>query len=561
MTEQTLHKRTEQLLQIENLTLTFHGLYGPVPAVRGVSLDVAPGEILALAGESGSGKTALCRCILRLHSAHAAVGRDSRIILRGRDVLPLSEEEMRSVRGAEAAIVFQDPMSSLDPLYPVGAQIVEPMLLHRNIGKEEAKRRAVELLRQVGIDRPELRAGQYPHQFSGGMRQRVAIAIALACSPHLLIADEPTTSLDAAVRNDITDLLMRIVKSRDGTETGMLFVTHDLRLARRIADRIAVMKDGVIIEEGPTQKIFDAPEKDYTRDLIRFAGFSAGRVHHHGRFHPKAESGKPRDNRLCAASAEAGELRHRPTAAAAESAGTAPGGQGKEVNEGKPRTPLIEVHDLVKNYRIDRKHAVRVLQHLNLNLMTGEILGIIGPSGSGKSTLAGCIMGIVKPDAGQIDLRRVRNAQMIFQDSAEALNPRMRIRDIIAEPLRIRNRFAAGADLRARVEEVMRQVNLDANLAERHPYDISGGQRQRAAIARALITEPDFIIADEPTSSLDVSTQYQIVHLLKKIRDERHLTMMLISHDFPLVAHISDRILTLSGGRLEETAVERQIRK
>ncbi|MGI6203778.1 MAG: ATP-binding cassette domain-containing protein [Anaerovoracaceae bacterium] len=498
----------DELLRIENLKITFHGAYGTVPAVKGVSMSVGPGETVALVGESGCGKTALCRAVLRLHSAHAESDPDSRIFLCGRDVLRLSEDEMREVRGRDAAMVLQDPLSSLDPLFSIGDQIMEPMLL-RGESRAAARERAVSLLGQVGIDRPEVRISQYPHEFSGGMRQRAAIAIALACDPKLIIADEPTTSLDSDIRDEIADLLVDIVKSRRDSGVGMLFITHDLLLARKMADRIIVMKDGLFLEEGTPDRIFDAPRSEYTRELIRYALDVTGGRHTHG-----------------------GAVKKR---------------EGEE--------PLVTIRGLSKSYRAGRKNVNTVLRDLDLDIMKGEILGITGPSGSGKSTIAGCITGIVKPDRGTVDMSRVKNVQMIFQDSAEALDPRMLINEIIAEPLRIKNRFISRRAVEEAVLSVMEQVGLDPALSGRHPYDVSGGQRQRAAIARALITDPDLIIADEPTSSQDVSTQSQIVHLLKEIRDRRDLTMVMISHDLAMAVHICDRIMALSDMKLHETGL------
>ncbi|MGI6721501.1 MAG: ATP-binding cassette domain-containing protein [Anaerovoracaceae bacterium] len=489
----------DELLKIENLRLTFNGPHGQVPAVRGVSFAVRHGEILALVGESGCGKTALCRAVLRLHSAHAEISGDSSIMLCGRDVLRLSETEMQSVRGSEAAMIFQDPMFSLDPVFSVGEQIMEPMLIH-GATRAEARDRAIELLRRVGIGKAETRFAQYPHQFSGGMRQRVAIATALACRPRLLIADEPTTALDADIRDEITDLLRRLVAVEEERGMGMIFVTHDLVLARRLADRILVMKEGRIVEEGTAEKIFEHPENDYTRDLIRYAEYGTRRSHRH-----------------------LGEA---------------------DVRSARTE-PLVSIRGLRKSFRLGKRQIDTVLRDFDLDVMKGEILGIIGPSGCGKSTLARCIMGIERPDAGVIDRSKVKNPQMIFQDSAEALNPRMTIGSIIAEPLRLRRRTVSRTEVKKRVREVMEQVHLSPEISGRHPYELSGGQRQRAAIARALITDPDFIIADEPTSSLDVSIQAQIIHLLREIRDQRDLTMILIAHDLPMAMHISDRILSL----------------
>ena len=521
------------VLEIKDLHLSFHGSKGRVQAIRGVNLQVNPGEVVALAGESGSGKTALCRAVMRLHSQHASIDK-GQILLEGMDVTHLLEKKMESVRGRLCSMVFQDPMSSLNPVYSVGKQITEVILLHEKNTPKQAQKRAVELLRQMGIEEPEKRFFQYPHQFSGGQRQRIAIAIAMACNPKLLIADEPTTALDIRTQNEIMGLLKSVqVGNSELAAGGMLFVTHDLGLAEQIADRIYIMREGLVVESGRTEEIFSHPKHDYTRQLLEYAAYGKGTSHYHGHINDE----KPHRSHQC---------------------------------DGHP---LVSVRSLSKSFELSKKQIQPVLQDFSLNIFRGEILGIVGDSGCGKSTLARCIAGIYEPDSGSVSVQEGTKLQMIFQDSMTALNPRMTLAEIIAEPLvlseRSKNRklhapidsegadasesfFDKICDLRKhrkkilqKVYDVMKQVELDPELAGRHPYDVSGGQRQRAAIARALITEPDFLIADEPISSLDVSIQAQIIHLLKKLHDEKQLTMMLISHDLPMVEHISDRIIKI----------------
>ena len=487
----------DKLLRVENFRLAFHGPNGRVPAVRGIDLSVDRGETLAIVGESGSGKTALCRCILMLHAAHAQVESGS-IRLCGREVTSMNEQELNSVRGRDAAMVFQDPMSSLNPVFSIGSQIMDPLMLHMSLSREEARARALGLLKEVGIDHPEARMKQYPHHLSGGQRQRVAIAIALACDPALLIADEPTTALDPETQEQIMTLLRGICEKRD---RGVIFVTHDLGLARDLADRIVVMKSGRIVEEGVPEDIWSYPRHEYTKQLLRFASYGKGRTHYHG------------------------ELQ-----------------DAEDHFAGAPA--MVEVRNLSKVFRLSRTRSHKVLWDFSLTIRRGEIVGIVGRSGSGKSTLARCMMGIIEPTGGTVEYAEGCRKQMIFQDSASAFDPRMKIWEIIAEPLVI-TRACPRSEMRGRVEDVMRQVELPLDLADRFPYDVSGGERQRAAIARALITDPDFIIADEPISSLDVSIQSQIVHLLKKLQVERGLTMMIIAHDLPMVQHISDRIITM----------------
>ena len=498
-----------RILEIENFRLSFYGPHGRVPAVRGVSLYVNAGETVALVGESGCGKTALCRAILGLHSSHAKVESGS-INLSGLKVTGMNDKELESVRGREAAMVFQDPMTSLNPTFSIGSQIRDAILLHENIGKAEAKAKAVRLLEMVEIPQAELRYKQYPHHFSGGMRQRIAIAITLACNPTLIIADEPTTALDIKTQNEIMGLLKRLCREQG---KAMLFITHDLGLAENMADRTAVMKDGLIIEQGITEEIFRNPKEEYTKKLLGYVAYGKGTSHYHGNYKGQAVD---------------------------ENAST---------NTDADAVPVsaILIENLRKSFPLGKKTFRTVLKDFNLTIMSGEIVGLIGPSGSGKSTLARCIMGIYEPEGGSVTVAEGMKIQMIFQDSASSFNPRMCIWEIIAEPADIEARRQGHrikkAELRCMAEAAAEACGLEKELLERYPYDVSGGQRQRAAIARALITNPDIIIADEPISSLDVPVQSQIVHLLKKLHDERNLTMLIISHDVPMVEHISDRIV------------------
>lgn len=525
----------EPVVKIENLRLSFHGFLGKVEAVKGVSLQVFPGETLALVGESGCGKTALCRSIMMLHADHAEI-EEGRIRLCGRDVCSLSEKELEAVRGRDAAMVFQDPMASLNPVFSIGRQIMEPILIHEKVSSQQAKDRALALLSAVGIGDAESRFHQYPHHFSGGMRQRVAIAIALACSPALLIADEPTTALDGENQAQVMTLLRGICKEEN---RAVLFVTHDLGLAETMADRIAVMKDGVIVESGRTEEVFENPQHEYTKRLLRYARYGKSGSHFHG----KAGAGREGAERD-------GAAQGNPDFSTTFENLSIPVASGTCENPEIPAVPaMVTVSGLSKLFSIGKKQINKVLQDFSLTIEKGEIVGIVGPSGCGKSTLARCLAGIYKPDAGQIDFAEGCRRQMIFQDSASALNPRLTLAQSIAEPLvlqRKKERKPLSREEKARrVADVMEQVELSADLAERYPYDVSGGQRQRAAIARALITDPDFIIADEPISSLDVTIQAEIIHLLKAIHDERNLTMLLISHDLPMVEHVSDRIVEM----------------
>lgn len=550
----------EQILSVENLILSFYGSQGKVPAVGGVSLQVSAGETLALVGESGCGKTALCRAVMMLHSQHAVI-EEGRILLCGRDVTRMTEKELEQIRGRDAAMIFQDPMSSLNPTLSIGRQIMEPILLHQKVSRSEAKAEALRLLELVGIPEPKIRFSQYPHHFSGGMRQRVAIAIALAAKPKLLIADEPTTALDPHTQNQIMGLLRQLAAScaeeaegaggaestgkSEGSKSpddgrAMILVTHDLGLAEQIADRIAVMKDGKIVEIAAASELFAAPRHPYTKQLLSYARYGKGGSHYHGAI-GDARSGRAAIDGTPLVERESPEEKVLAGEASVESPLMKDGDSlTKDGN-----MPLIKITGLTKRFSLGRKAVHTVLQDFHLTVMRGEIVGIVGRSGCGKSTLARCIMGIYQPDGGEICFADGCRKQMIFQDSASAFNPRMTLFDIIAEPLVIKKSYNSRVQLYEKVYDVMEQVGLERELAVRHPYDVSGGQRQRAAIARALITEPDLLVADEPISSLDVSIQSQIIHLLKRLHDDRGLTILLIAHDLPMVEHISDRIVCL----------------
>lgn len=484
------------MLTINDLVVAFETEAGELTAVKGVSLSLEQGETLALVGESGCGKTVLCKSMLKILCERGNI-KQGEILLEGTDLVPLHEEEMIPYRGSGIAMVFQDPMTSLDPTMPVGEQIAE-MIQKADardagdaVNAKPVRERAVELMRQVEIDNPEQRYSQMPHHFSGGMRQRIAIAIALAGRPKLLLADEPTTALDAGTQAQILELLKKI-------DIATIFITHDLSLVEDVADRVAIMQAGAIVEAGPVSEIFENPQHEYTKKLLGYLDYGKGRGHSHK--HSDRVFGEP----------------------------------------------LVEVDNIKKYFSLGRKNVHKALDGFSMTINKGEIVGVVGPSGCGKSTLARCIMQMYPLTGGEIRFHNTKKSdnwkQMIFQDSASALNPRMTVGQIIAEPIRI----AEGRKpSRERIIELMRQVELDPELIDRHPYEISGGQRQRAAIARAISVDPELIIADEPISSLDISTQAQIVHLFRRLQEERNLTILFIAHDLPMVNHISDRIIEM----------------
>lgn len=476
------------VLEIDQLHLCFHGREGTVDAVRGVSLSIFPGETVALVGESGSGKTALCRAILMLHARHASIPQGA-IRLLGRDVTQLSERELEALRGKAAAMILQEPHASLDPVIPVGKQLVEVLRHHRgnSLSAEAAKAEALALLERVGLPEPARWFNQYPLGFSGGMAQRAAIAMALAGKPSLLIADEPTTSLDGDTEAQVVEVL-RGLKAQG---MPLLLVTHDLGLARSLADRVAVMQQGKIVETGDCQTVFDHPQHPYTQRLVRYAQYGREGSHFHG-----------------------------------------------ERFASPDRQPVLRGEALSKAYEDHQ-----VLSQLSFSLGKGEVLGLVGPSGCGKSTLARCLIGLETPDSGTVQVAEGCKVQMIFQDALQAMSPRMKLVDIISEPLAVQR--VPRQERRQQALALMDAVGLSRDLALRHSYQLSGGERQRAAIARALISQPDILIADEPIASLDVSIQADIVHLLRELCTDRGLSMLFICHDLPMVEHISDRVLHL----------------
>lgn len=439
--------------------------------LKGISFYVQKGEMLAIVGESGSGKTLICKTILGLLPKNAIV-------------------EGECITGkVNCSLVLQDPMTALDPAMTVGKQILEAIPNKKN----KTKDRVVELLNLVGIQHAEQSIKQFPSQFSGGMRQRVAIAIAMAMEPDVLIADEPTTSLDS----ELADNMMQLFKNiQEQLGTTIVFITHDLSLVKKYAQRILIIEKGKIIEQGNALKIFENPENEYTKRLIYYSTFVE---HNHS---------KKLDNTV--------------------------------------NGSILSAKNITKSYKLGRGKIKRVLDNVNLDIYNCETLGISGRSGIGKTTLLKLLSKIEKPDKGEIQYSDVvskgNKLQIIFQDSRSALNPRMKIRKILGEPLYIQTKKVPGDDI---LGELLERVELPRELMNRYPHEISGGERQRIAIARAISTKPALILADEPVSSLDVTVRSKIVHLLRKLKDEDNLTLMLISHDIPLLNHVSDRIINL----------------
>jgi peptide/nickel transport system ATP-binding protein len=585
----------EALLRVEDLHVHFHTGRGVVRAVEGISYEVRRGEVLAIVGESGCGKSVSSLAVMGLLSKPAGRVAKGRILFEGRDLLALSDEEMRAIRGRDVAMIFQEPMTSLNPVLTIGLQIMEPLVIHLGMGEAEARARALELLGQVGITDPERRLDQYPHQLSGGMRQRVMIAIGLACNPKLIIADEPTTALDVTIQAQILEL-MKELSARLGI--AIVIITHNLGIVARYADRVAVMYAARIVEKGTAEDVFLRPRHPYAVGLMR----SVPRLDEPKGARLATIEGLPPDLRsppegcrfaprcpmraeACARDPELAEAEPGHLAACWRSGELGAGGPGASIygaaDEAPPPPPpsdeaLLRVEGLRKHFPVSRRTSlfrsetvlIRAVDDVSFSIRRGETLGLVGESGCGKTTVGRSVLRLDEPTAGEIvldgtdiahlppaALRPVRRRmQVVFQDPFSSLNPRMTIGQIIAEPMLVHGIVPDREAARRRVEELLAGVGLFAHMAERYPHEMSGGQRQRVGIARALAMEPDFVVCDEPVSALDVSIQGQIINLLEDLKARLGLTFLFIAHDLAVVRHISDRIVVMYLGRVMEVA-------
>ncbi len=565
------------LLEVTDLRTYFHTRRGVYRAVDGVSFSVEKGETLGIVGESGSGKSVTCSTLLGLIPQPPGRVESGKAMFDGTDLLHCSPAELRAIRGRRIAMIFQDPMTSLNPYLRISEQLIEPLLIHEKISPADALARGLAMLEAVGIPNAASRLHSYPHEFSGGMRQRVMIAMALITKPDLLIADEPTTALDVTVQAQILELLKKLQR-----ELGMavLFITHDLAVVSGLCDRVQVMYAGRIVESAPTRDIFTRPQHPYTKALQRC--IPALQVKGRELF---TIPGMPPD--LSKPFTEA-ELLQRfelppetapsalmPSVAAVydrrEHGSTSDGGHRPPL-PGKPAEIALEVRDVKTHFPIEsgflfkrQTGTVKAVDGISFEVRRGEVLGLVGESGSGKSTLSRAIMQLVPVTAGTVlvsgrDLTAAsadeikaarRDLQMVFQDPFASLNPRLTVYAALAEPLLVHG-VVPPAEVPARVARLMEQVGLPARFLQKYPHEFSGGQRQRIAIARALALEPKVIIADEPVSALDVSIQAQILNLLAGLVRTMDLTMIFIAHDLSVVKHISDRIAVMHQGRIVE---------
>ena len=513
------------VVDIQNLHITFATDAAPVHAVKGVDLTVRPGEVLAVVGESGSGKTVTGKSVLGLLPETATV--DGAVLLDGRDVVTLSGADLRAVRGQDAAMVFQEPSSALNPVYTVGWQIAEGLRAHGQHSKKEARAKAIEVLGRVGIPDPEERIDHYPHQFSGGQKQRIVIAMALVLGPQVIVADEPTTALDVTVQAEILDLLRRV---RTEFGTAIVLITHNMGVVADLADRVAVMYQGRVVEEATARDLFAAPEHEYTRALL-------GAV-------PVLGAGGPA----------------QPSAAEADQTGDG-------------AAPLVRASGLEVVYpgRLGRPgfHAVK---NASFAIAPGEVLGLVGESGSGKTTIGRAIAGLTPATGGSLQVlghemvgfreRQFRPLRarigFVFQDPATSFNPLLTIEDCIAEPLAVHT-SAGPREVRARVAELLDAVHLPQHFGQRYPHELSGGQRQRASLARALALDPVLLVADEPTSALDVSVQAKVLEVFTELQDRLGFATLFISHDLAVVGLLAQRIAVLYRGELVELGPGAQV--
>ena len=504
------------VIDAKNIAVRFKVMGGEIEAVKDVSFTLHRGQTIALVGESGSGKSVTARAVMRLLSKRARVSEGTSILYDGKDMARLPQSQMRFLRGNRLSMIFQEPMSSLNPVYKIGTQLAEVLRIHNKISKAAAWARAIELLAEVQIPDPEARINQYPHQLSGGQRQRVMIAMALANNPDVLIADEPTTALDVTVQAEILNLI-KALKAKTGM--AVILITHDLTVVRQFADHVYVMQHGVVREQGKTEQVFTNPQHPYTKRLL----------------------------------------------------GAEPKGQANALDVGQDT--VLSGKDVRVTYTLRKGGVFRgtysqlqAVDGLSLTLKRGETLGLVGESGSGKTTFGQALLRLNKLDGGEVSFLGERidthtraqmkplrsRMQIVFQDPFASLNPRMSVRQIIEEGLIVNGIGTGAKDRLARVQQALRDAGMPDTILNRFPHEFSGGQRQRLAIARAIALEPEFILLDEPTSALDLSVQAQIIDLLRQLQRDRGLSYVFISHDLKVVRALCHRVIVMQNGKIVE---------
>ncbi|MEM1400432.1 MAG: ABC transporter ATP-binding protein [Pseudomonadota bacterium] len=529
------------LLDIRDLSVEFPIRDRVFVAVDKANLTVEPGEIHGLVGESGAGKSTIGAAVMGLLERPGFISAGD-IDFQGDRISGLDAKAMRDLRGKRISMIFQDPLTSLNPLFTVREQLVETIVEHLPVSKSEANARARALIERVGIPDPDSRLDQYPHQFSGGMRQRVVIALALCSEPEVIIADEPTTALDVSVQAQILELIKGLARER---QVGVILITHDIGVIAETTDKVTVMYKGEVVESGLTAQIMGSPQHEYTKSLIAAVPRAKLKLK---RFPQISYDGRATRFAIEDLSRDWDPVAHDPS------------------------KPLVEVRNIVKEFILRQspipwlRTSMTAVDDVSFDIWPGEIFGVVGESGSGKSTVARVISGLYDADGGTVrfdgtvvsdrrDAKAIqeyrKKIQMIFQDPFSSLNPRMRVKDIVAEPMR-HHRISTADGIVRRVDELLEAVGLTAEAGRRYPHEFSGGQRQRISIARALATQPQFLICDEPTSALDVSIQAQILNILKDLREHLGLTMLFISHDLPVIRQMCDRVAVVKHGQLVE---------
>ena len=528
-------------LKIDNLSVNYKMRKETVYAVKNINFDVKKGEILGLVGESGSGKSTLGNAIINLIDEPGKIS-NGKVVLDGINIHE-NLKDIQKYRGKKIGLIFQDPQTSLNPLLTIGEQLIETIQTHLDLDFKDSKKRAINLLQEVGIKDAENRFDNYPHQFSGGMRQRVVISLALCCEPELLIADEPTTALDVSIQSQILELIKTLTKERN---LAVILITHDMGVISETADRVAVMKDGDLVEIGTTKEILTNPKEIYTKSLISSVPPTNKKISRFKIIEKKENSERAVNIKIL-----------------------------DRWNKKKLTSQnLIEVKNIKKTFQEGMftetsKNTVMAVDDVSFAVKEGESFGLVGESGSGKSTIAKMIVNLFKPSSGEIFFDNVcitkikrnkemmnfrKQIQMIFQDPYSSLNGRLKVKDIIAEPIKLHNPTITNNDLNNYINDLLESVELSKKSSIRYSHEFSGGQRQRISIARALATQPRLLVCDEPTSALDVSIQAQILNLLKDLQEQLNLTILFISHDLPVVRQMCDRIGVLRNGKLCEVS-------
>ena len=529
-------------LKINNLSVDYEMRRETVYAAKNVNIDVNRGEILGLVGESGSGKSTVGNAIINLIDEPGKISNGS-IVLDGINIHE-DPENIAKYRGKKIGLIFQDPQTSLNPILTIGEQLIETIQTHLNLNTDDAKNKAINLLKEVGIKDAQARFNNYPHQFSGGMRQRVVISLALCCEPELLIADEPTTALDVSIQSQILDLIKRLTKERN---LAVILITHDMGVIAETTDRVAVMKNGDLVEIGPTKEILTKPKEIYTRSLISSVPPTNKKISRFKIIEKENKSQSDTNIKIL----------------------------NRWVKKEISNKDLVQVKNLSKTFddsffTESSKNSVMAVNDVSFNIKEGQSFGLVGESGSGKSTIAKMIVNLFRPSSGEIYFNDVcitkiksnkemmkfrKQIQMIFQDPYSSLNGRLKVKDIVSEPIKLHNPSISSIDLDNYINDLLESVELSRQSANRYPHEFSGGQRQRISIARALATQPRLLVCDEPTSALDVSIQAQILNLLKDLQEQLNLTILFISHDLPVVRQMCDRIAVLKNGKLCEVAL------